>query len=402
MMEMGAILPVDGIKLGVVQANIRKADRYDFVVLTINEGASVGAVFTQNQFCAAPVAVCRLHQQEGQPRALVINTGCANAGTGEIGLRDARHACEVLARVLGIDPHAVWPFSTGVIMEPLPMDRYLAAIPRACEVLQEDAWSLAALAIMTTDLVPKAISRTLSCGGHNITITGMAKGSGMIHPNMATLLGFMATDAAIEPKFLQILTRRLADQSFNRITVDGDTSTNDSFVVVATGKSGLPMIDSEDAEGFGVLWSGLLEVAVYLAQAIVKDGEGATKFITIQVQEGSSEAECLSVARSIAHSPLVKTAFFASDPNLGRILAAVGNAPVLNLDVNQVRLYLDDVLVAEQGGRAKSYQETDGQRVMAQPAMTIRLVLGRGKSEATLWTCDLSYDYVRINADYRS
>ncbi|NDU80003.1 MAG: bifunctional glutamate N-acetyltransferase/amino-acid acetyltransferase ArgJ [Ferrovum sp.] len=401
-METGAVLPINGVELGVVQAHIRKADRYDFVVLTINEGASVGAVFTQNQFCAAPVRVCRLHQQRGQPRALIINTGCANAGTGEIGIGDAEHSCRALSQVLGINPQAVWPFSTGVIMEPLPMDRYLAAIPRACEVLREDAWSLAATAIMTTDLVPKVISRRFQCANHNVTITGMAKGSGMIHPNMATLLGFIATDAAIEPKFLQILTHRLADQSFNRITVDGDTSTNDSFVLIATGKSGLPVMDSEAAEGFGALWAGLLEVAVYLAQAIVKDGEGATKFITIQVQEGLSEAECLSVARSIAHSPLVKTAFFASDPNLGRILAAVGNAPVPNLDVNQVRLYLDDVLVAEQGGRAKLYQEADGQRVMAQQAMTIRLLLGRGESSATLWTCDLSYDYVRINADYRS
>ncbi|MDE2343961.1 MAG: bifunctional glutamate N-acetyltransferase/amino-acid acetyltransferase ArgJ [Betaproteobacteria bacterium] len=394
--------PVPGVLLGPVTAGIRKAGRRDLLLVTLVPGSRVGAVFTRNRFCAAPVQVCREHLQRMAPRALIINTGCANAGTGEPGLADARTTCEAVAGLLGIPSEAVLPFSTGVILERLPMERLLQGIRPARDALQSDQWGAAAEAIMTTDTVSKAASRKLVVDGHTVVVTGISKGAGMIRPNMATMLGFIATDAAIRPELLQRLTEETADLSFNRITVDGDTSTNDSFVVMATGAAGHAEITDAGSEAYRVLRDGIVAVATELAQAIVRDGEGATKFITVRVEEGRTEEECLQVAYAISHSPLVKTAFFASDPNLGRILAAIGYAGIDDLDVAGIRLYLDDVLVSEQGGRAATYQEADGQRVMKQPEITVRVALGRGKAEATVWTCDFSYDYVRINADYRS
>ncbi len=394
--------PVPGVLLGPVAAGIRKAGRRDLLLVTLPSGSRVGAVFTRNRFCAAPVQVCREHLQRMAPRALIINTGCANAGTGEPGLADARATCNAVAGQLGIPPEAVLPFSTGVILERLPMDRLLSGIEPARAALQANQWGAAAEAIMTTDTVPKAASRKLAVDGQTVVVTGISKGAGMIRPNMATMLGFIATDAAIRPELLQQLTEEAANLSFNRITVDGDTSTNDSFVVMATGVAGHAEISDAGSEAYRALREGVVAVATELAQAIVRDGEGATKFITVKVEEGVDEEECLKVAYAISHSPLVKTAFFASDPNLGRILAAIGYAGIDDLELSGIRLYLDDVLVSEQGGRAASYREADGQRVMKQPEITIRVALGRGKTEATVWTCDFSYDYVRINADYRS
>ncbi len=396
------LFPVPGVLLGPVAAGIRKAGRRDLLLVTLPPGSRVGAVFTRNRFCAAPVLVCRDHLKRAAPRALIVNTGCANAGTGEPGLQDARATCDAVAARLGIPADTVLPFSTGVILERLPMARLLAGIGPAQEALGPDLWGAAAEAIMTTDTVSKASSRKVLVDGRPVVVTGISKGAGMIRPNMATMLGFIATDAAIRPELLQQLTEEAANLSFNRITVDGDTSTNDSFVVMATGASGHPEIAQADSEGYRALREGVVAVAIDLAQAIVRDGEGATKFITVQVEGGRTEEECLQVAYAIAHSPLVKTAFFASDPNLGRILAAVGYAGIEDLEVSGIRLYLDEVLVSEGGGRADSYQESDGQRIMKQPEITIRIVLGRGDAQATVWTCDFSYDYVRINADYRS
>ncbi len=396
------LFPVPGVLLGPVAAGIRKAGRRDLLLVTLPPGSRVGAVFTRNRFCAAPVLVCRDHLKRAAPRALIVNTGCANAGTGEPGLQDARATCDAVAARLGIPADTVLPFSTGVILERLPMERLLAGIRPAQEALGPDLWGAAAEAIMTTDTVSKASSRKVLVDGRPVVVTGISKGAGMIRPNMATMLGFIATDAAIRPELLQQLTEEAANLSFNRITVDGDTSTNDSFVVMATGASGHPEIAQADSEGYRALREGVVAVAIDLAQAIVRDGEGATKFITVQVEGGRTEEECLQVAYAIAHSPLVKTAFFASDPNLGRILAAVGYAGIEDLEVSGIRLYLDEVLVSEGGGRADSYQESDGQRIMKQPEITIRIVLGRGDAQATVWTCDFSYDYVRINADYRS
>ncbi len=394
--------PVSGVLLGPVAAGIRKAQRRDLLLITLPPGSRVGAVFTQNRFCAAPVQVCREHLQNTAPRALIINTGCANAGTGQLGLEDARATCAAVGQALGIAPQSVLPFSTGVILERLPMARLLEGIAPAQAALQADQWAAAAEAIMTTDTVPKAASRQVTLQGRQVTVTGISKGAGMIRPNMATMLGFVATDAVIRADLLQALTEDAADHSFNRITVDGDTSTNDSFVVMATGAAHHPEITSAESEDYRVLREAIVGVSTELAQAIVRDGEGATKFITVRVEEGKNEAECLKVAYAISHSPLVKTAFFASDPNLGRILAAVGYAGIDDLDVTGLRLYLDDVLVSEHGGRAASYEEAAGQRVMKQPEITIRVLLGRGEASATVWTCDFSYDYVRINADYRS
>jgi glutamate N-acetyltransferase/amino-acid N-acetyltransferase len=394
--------PVPGALLGPVAAGIRKAQRLDLLLISLAPGSRIGAVFTQNRFCAAPVQVCREHLAQASPRALIINTGCANAGTGQPGLEDARAACRAVAAELGIGPEEVLPFSTGVILERLPMERLLAGIAPAKGALLPDAWGEASEAIMTTDTVPKAVSRQMALAGRTVTVTGISKGAGMIRPNMATMLGFIATDAAIDARLLQVLTEEVANGSFNRITVDGDTSTNDSFVIMATGAAGNPEIVSAESNDYRMLRAALLEVAVHLAQAIVRDGEGATKFITVRVEEGLDEAECLKACYAIAHSPLVKTAFFASDPNLGRILAAIGYAGIDDLDVSGIRLYLDDVLVSEQGGRASSYREAEGQRVMKQSEITIRVLLGRGPASATVWTCDFSYDYVRINADYRS
>ena len=395
--------PVSGVRLGITMAGVRKANRRDLTVITLVEGSSVAGVFTQNRFCAAPVQLCRQHlAADVGTRALVINTGNANAGTGEDGLVRAFSTCVSLAQLLELAPEQVLPFSTGVIMESLPNDRIAAGLPAALADLDSHHWGEAASAIMTTDTLPKAASRQLQIGGQTVTVTGISKGAGMIRPNMATMLGFMATDAVIDPALLQGLVTQAADQSFNRITIDGDTSTNDSFVLVATHQAGhAPITSLESPEGTA-LREAVVGVAQSLAQAIVRDGEGATKFITIQVDGGASEAECKQVAYAIAHSPLVKTAFFASDPNLGRILAAVGYAGIADLEQSLIDLYLDDVHVARRGGRHPDYREEDGQRVMKQAEITVRVDLHRGSHQAVVWTCDLSHDYVSINADYRS
>lgn len=398
-----ALFPVPGVKLGIAMAGVRKANRRDLTVITLAEGSQLAGVFTSNRYCAAPVQLCRKHLAAGAaPRALVINTGNANAGTGDDGLARARATCVALAGALKLTPEQVLPFSTGVIMEPLPVDRIEAGLPAAIADLKEDNWGVAAEAIMTTDTLPKAASRRVQIGGKTVTITGISKGAGMIRPNMATMLSFLATDAAIAPQLMQSLTQQAADRSFNRITIDGDTSTNDSFVVVATGAAGNAPITQLEAGDGAVLRDAIFAVATQLAQAIVRDGEGATKFITIQVDGGKTEAECKLAAYAIAHSPLVKTAFFASDPNLGRILAAVGYAGIADLDQSRIELFLDDVHVVTDGGRKASYQEADGARVMKQSEITVRIDLRRGAAQATVWTCDLSYDYVKINADYRS
>jgi len=395
--------PVAGLAVGTAMAGIRKANRRDLTVVTIEPGAAVAGVFTANRFCAAPVQICREHLASGSVvRAIVINTGNANAGTGADGLARARSTCAALARLLGCTPEQVLPFSTGVIMETLPNDRLEAALPAALAAARPDHWAQAAEAIMTTDTVPKAASLSLTLGGRRVAVTGISKGAGMIRPNMATMLGFVATDAVVEPALLQQLVREAADESFNRITIDGDTSTNDSFVLIATGRAGHAPIASLGGTDGRALREAVFEVSRRLAQAIVRDGEGATKFITVRVEGGASVAECRLAAYAIAHSPLVKTAFFASDPNLGRILAAVGYAGIADLDQTKIDLFLDDVHVVEAGGRRPSYREEDGQRVMKRSEITVRVGLHRGTAEATVWTCDLSTDYVKINADYRS
>jgi glutamate N-acetyltransferase/amino-acid N-acetyltransferase len=397
------LLPVAGVSLGIAEANIKRENRKDLLVMQLCVGARVAGVFTKNNFCAAPVIVAREHLAQTQGiRALLVNTGNANAGTGEQGLRDARTSCAALAGLLGCKATQILPFSTGVIMEPLPVAKIAAGLPGAVANMRADNWYDAAHAIMTTDIVAKAISKQVTIDGVTITITGIAKGSGMIHPNMATMLGYIATDAAIAQPVLQAMVSHAANRSFNCITVDGDTSTNDALILIATGKSALPEIKTARSQVAKILQTAITEVATWLAQAIVRDGEGATKFITVQVEGGKDEAECKQIGYAIARSPLVKTAFFASDPNLGRILAAVGYAGVDDLDVAALKLYLDDVLVAENGGRAASYREEDGQRIMQQSDITIRVVLNRGAKHATLWTCDFSYDYVKINASYRS
>jgi len=401
-----SLLPVAGVSLGVTEAGIRKAGRKDLLVMKLERGARVAGVFTQNRFCAAPVTVARQHLSMVDPdasvRALLVNTGCANAGTGREGIAAARQTCSDLARLLECSASQVLPFSTGVIMEPLPVDRVAAGLPACIAGLRGDNWLAAAQAIMTTDTLPKAASRRIKLNGTEVTITGIAKGAGMIHPSMATLLGFIATDARMTLPLVRSMVARAADRSFNCITVDGDTSTNDSFVLVATGQAGMKEIDDASRADYATLLDGISAVAAELAQAIIRDGEGATKFITVRVEGGQKEAECRKVAYSIAHSPLVKTAFFASDPNLGRILAAVGYAGVPDLAVDRVDLYLDDVLVAKNGGRSPGYREADGSRVMKQPEITVRVVLNRGAAAATVWTCDLSHDYVTINAEYRT
>ncbi len=399
--------PIAGLRIGVTQAGIRKADRKDLTVVLIDEGASVSGVFTQNRFCAAPVQICREHLAAGQGiRAMLINTGNANAGTGQPGLMRARATCVAMAKALDIAPEQVLPFSTGVIMEPLPHDRIVAGLPAAIAAAGHagtaQQWLEASEGIMTTDTVPKAASTQLQLSGVTVSITGISKGAGMIRPNMATMLGFLATDACVAPELMKELSLALAEGSFNRVTVDGDTSTNDSFVVIATNKASHAPINSLQSPEGHALFQAMLQAARQLAQAIVRDGEGATKFITIQVEGGRDSAECRQVAYAIAHSPLVKTAFYASDPNLGRILAAVGYAGVADLDQTGIDLYLDDVHVAIQGGRHPSYREEDGQRVMKQTEITVRVVLGRGNATDTVWTCDLSHEYVTINADYRS
>jgi len=402
--DPSALHPVAGVRIGVAEAGIRKAGRKDLTVLLLDAGSQVAGVFTQNRFCAAPVQVCKEHlaQAGNGIRALVINTGNANAGTGEEGLARTRATCTALAKLMHIAPEQVLPFSTGVIMEPLPVDRLTAGLPAALADAAPAHWARAAEGIMTTDTVPKAVSRQITLGGKAVHITGICKGAGMIRPNMATMLGFVATDAAIAPALMQPLALQLAESSFNRITVDGDTSTNDSFIVIATGKAGGAPITALDSPEGRQLVEAMTDVARQLAQAIVRDGEGATKFITLRVEGGRDGAECRKVAYAIAHSPLVKTAFYASDPNLGRILAAVGYAGIADLDQTKIALYLDDVHVATHGGRHPAYREEDGQRVMKQAEITVRVHLGRGAASDTVWTCDLSHDYVSINADYRS
>jgi glutamate N-acetyltransferase/amino-acid N-acetyltransferase len=397
------LLPVRGVQLGIAKAGIRKPDRKDMLVMKLAEGTRVAGVFTKNRFCAAPVTLCKEHlSQQTEIRALVVNTGNANAGTGESGMQNARTTCAELANLLGCSAAQVLPFSTGVILEPLPMDRLLAGLPGCVANLEEDRWLDAAEAIMTTDIVAKGVSKQVTIGGKTVTITGISKGSGMIHPNMATMLGYIATDAAVSQAMLENIIHHAVNRSFNCITVDGDTSTNDSLILMATGQAGHAEIVSETDADFLTLRDAMTEVATLLAQAIVRDGEGATKFMTIQVEAGKDEEECRKVAYAIAHSPLIKTAFFASDPNLGRILAAIGYAGIDDLDVNKLSLYLGDVLVAEQGGRATSYEEAQGAAVMQASDITVRVVLARGHAQATVWTCDFSYDYVKINADYRS
>ncbi len=396
------IHPVAGVKIGIAEAGIRKANRRDLTVFELTPGTSVAGVFTTNRFRAAPVQVCEAHLATHDGiGALVINTGNANAGTGEPGLADARHTCTELAKLLGLRPQQILPFSTGVILEPLPMDRLLAGLPPAVADLRSDNWFNAAHSIMTTDTQPKIVSRQITLDGKTVTLTGISKGAGMIRPNMATMLGFLATDAGIAPDLLKDMCRQAANRSFNRITVDGDTSTNDSFIIMATGQSGV-QVDSIADPNYNALMDALVDASRELAQKIVRDAEGATKFMTIQVDDAGSSDEALKVAYAIAHSPLVKTAFFASDPNLGRILCAIGYAGIADLDVSTLRLWLGDVLVAHNGGRNADYREEDGQRVMQEAEILVRVSLGRGQASETVYTCDFSHEYVSINADYRS
>ena len=401
--DVSTLYPIAGVRIGVVEAGIRKANRKDLTVVLMDEGASVSGVFTSNRFCAAPVQLCREHLATGQVmRAMVINTGNANAGTGADGLNRARSTCIALAKRLGIDATQVLPFSTGVIMETLPVDRIEAGLDAAIADASASNWLKAAEGIMTTDTQPKAFGVQGMVGGKLVSVSGISKGAGMIRPNMATMLGFIATDACVDQAVMKQLSLELAEGSFNRVTVDGDTSTNDSLVVIASNKAGNPVIDSLSSTDGQALKVLMLEVARKLAQAIVRDGEGATKFISVVVQGGRNAEECRKVAYAIAHSPLVKTAFYASDPNLGRILAAVGYAGIDDLDQTGIELFLDDVHVATKGGRNPSYREEDGQRVMKQAEITVRVMLGRGPAEETVWTCDFSHEYVTINADYRS
>jgi glutamate N-acetyltransferase/amino-acid N-acetyltransferase len=403
--DPAALLPVKGLSLGVAEAGIRKANRKDLLVMKVADGARVAGVFTQNRFCAAPVVVARQHLSMVDPdasiRALVVNTGNANAGTGKEGIASARRVCAELGKLLGCSSSQVLPFSTGVIMEPLPVDRVAAGLPACLAAAGEDNWLAAAQAIMTTDTMPKAASGRVKVGSSEVTVTGIAKGAGMIHPNMATMLGFIATDARLALPAARAMIAHAAQRSFNCITVDGDTSTNDALMLIATGAAGGTEIGGTGAE-YDQLAEGVTAVATELAQAIIRDAEGATKFITVRVEGGRREEEARRVAYAIAHSPLVKTAFFASDPNLGRILAAVGYAGITDLAVDKVDLYLDDVLVAKNGGRNPAYREADGARVMKQPEITVRVALNRGAAAATVWTCDLSHDYVTINAEYRT
>lgn len=397
-----SLSPISGLALGFAQAGIKRANRKDVLVMRLVPGSAVAGVFTQNRFCAAPVQLCKQHLLEANPiEALIVNTGNANAGTGEEGLRRAFQTCEVLANSFGLSPEQVLPFSTGVIMEQLPADKIVAAIPQAVAQLSEDNWFAAAQAIMTTDTLPKAASQTINTELGPIVITGISKGAGMIQPNMATMLGFVGTNVQVDRGLLQELTAEAANLSFNAITIDGDTSTNDSFIVMATGQSPI-RIQSRSDPLYSLFRKGLIAISQQLAQLIVRDGEGATKFITICVKGGKNSLECKQVAKAIAHSPLVKTAFFASDPNLGRILAAVGYAGIDDLDSGKVQLWLDDVWVAKDGGRHPNYQEEQGQAVMKQSEITVTVDLGRGDAMETVWTCDLSHEYVSINADYRS
>ena len=396
------LFAVGGVRLGVARAGIRTADRKDLLVMSLAEGSEVAGVFTQNRFCAAPVILAKSHLAQMPVRAMVVNTGCANAGTGEEGKARATRVCREVGLLLDCDVRAVLPYSTGVIMEDLPDDRIVEALPACVKVLSEHGWLDAAEAIMTTDTVPKAVSRQLTIGGCAVTVTGIAKGSGMIRPNMATMLAFIATDAPVSKKMLQRMLDHATQRSFNCVTVDGDTSTNDSVMLIATGSSQCPEICADTSDGYGLLQEAIADVCIELAQMLVRDGEGATKFITVRVEDGRDEDECRAIAYSIGHSPLVKTAFYASDPNLGRILAAIGYSGVDDLDVSALDVYLGNVLVASGGGRAPGYKEEDAQRIMNEDEITVCVRLNRGVASATVWTCDLSHQYVSINADYRS
>ncbi len=401
--DLPELHPVEGIYVGTTAAGIRKPGRRDLVVFEIAAGAELAGVFTRNLFCAAPVQLAKEHLASGQGiRYLLINTGNANAGTGAQGLRDAHASCAALAQETGVAEQQVLPFSTGVIGEPLPVDRLVAGLPAALANLSATGWADAAHGIMTTDTVAKGSSRQIKVGEQHWTLTGIAKGSGMIRPDMATMLAFIATDAAVEPGLLRACLREAVEASFNRITVDGDTSTNDACMLVATGKSSLPTLSDRNDPHYAAFAAALTAVCRDLAQQIVRDGEGATKFVSIQVEQGASRAECLQVAYTVAHSPLVKTALFASDPNWGRILAAVGRAGFADLDLEAIEIWLDEVRIVRDGGRDPEYTEAQGQRVMDRAELTIRIVLARGSANETVWTTDLSHDYVRINAEYRS
>lgn len=393
--------PVAGFELGIASAGIKKPGRRDVVLMRCAEGSTVAGVYTQNAFCAAPVLLCKQRMQSS-PRYLLVNTGNANAATGEPGLQAANAVCQELAGLLGCPVEQVLPFSTGVIGEPLPVAKIVAALPAAISDLREENWALAAEGIMTTDTLPKGASVQFQHNGVTVTVTGISKGAGMIRPNMATMLGYIATDAAVSQDILQNILHDAANKSFNRITIDGDTSTNDSCILVATGQAALTPITEAQGELYEALREAIEQVAMQLAQAIVRDGEGATKFVTVQVQGGANQQECLDVAYAVAHSPLIKTALFASDPNWGRIVAAIGYAGVKDLNTEQVNVYLNDVCIVAQGGRAQAYTEEQGAAVMQQAEILIRIELERGGSSETIWTTDLSHEYVRINAEYRS
>ncbi len=393
--------PVPGFELGIASAGIKRPGRKDVVVMRCAEGSTVAGVFTLNAFCAAPVILAKQRVQ-GTVRYLLTNTGNANAGTGEPGMQAAIRSCASLARLAGVDQDSILPFSTGVIGEPLPVEKIETALPAALSDLSEDHWAEAATGIMTTDTLPKGASRQFEHDGVMVTVTGISKGAGMIRPNMATMLGYIATDAKVAQHVLQDLLRDAANKSFNRITIDGDTSTNDCCMLVATGRSGLPEITEASGELFAKLKQAVFEVSMEVAQSIVRDGEGATKFVTVQVNGGKNHQECLDVGYAVAHSPLIKTALFASDPNWGRILAAAGRAGVPELDVSKIDVYLGDVCIASQGGRFSGYTEEQGAAVMAKEEIEIRIELGRGSCSETIWTTDLSHEYVRINAEYRT
>lgn len=394
--------PIKGVKCTAVSAGIKKVGRRDVVLFELAEGSNVAGVFTKNAFCAAPVTVCKEHLAAAPIRFLVINSGNANACTGEQGLLDAKATCKAIADIAGVKPEQVLPFSTGVIGEPLPVQKITAVIPQALQQAHENGWDDAGAGIMTTDTRAKGFSQQFEYQGKTITVNGISKGAGMIKPNMATMLGYIATDAGIAQPLLQAIAREAADKSFNRITIDGDTSTNDSCILIATGQAGLPEVTQPSGELYEKLRELIIAAHVHLAKAIVSDGEGATKFVTVAVTGGANRDECLDVAYAVAHSPLIKTALFASDPNWGRIVAAIGYAGVPNLDASKVRVHLNETLIVENGGRAKSYTEEQGQAVMSQAEIAININLGRGEFAETVWTTDLSYEYVRINADYRS
>lgn len=393
--------PVPGFELGIASAGIKRPGRKDVVVMRCAEGSSVAGVFTLNAFCAAPVILSKQRVQ-GTVRYLLTNTGNANAGTGAPGLAAAERTCAKLAELAGVPAESVLPFSTGVIGEPLPVEKIEGALQAALDNLSENHWAEAATGIMTTDTLPKGASRQFQHDGVTVTVTGISKGAGMIRPNMATMLGYIATDAKVAPQVLKDLMLDGANKSFNRITIDGDTSTNDCCMLIATGKANLPEVTEASGALFEALKKAVFEVCMEVAQAIVRDGEGATKFVTVQVNGGGNHQECLDVGYAVAHSPLIKTALFASDPNWGRILAAVGRAGVPELDVSLIDVYLDSVCIASKGGRSPSYTEEQGSKVMAQEEITIRIELGRGQCSETIWTTDLSHEYVKINAEYRT